>query len=217
MSAPALATAPLSAQLRERTRAAHERAETVPFITDLMHGRLSRAAYADLAAQQYGIYVALETASAALADAPRGANLVFPHLTRTPSIEADLSYLYGGDWREQIDVLPAAAAYAERVAQVAGDLPRYAAHAYTRYLGDLSGGQAIKRLVQRHYGLTEDGVRFYTFTEVAKPKVFKDQYRAELDALELGPLEVDVAVQEATVAFELSATLFDALGERHRA
>lgn len=212
-----LATSPLSAQLRERTRTAHERAETVPFITDLMNGRLGRAAYADLAAQQHGIYVALEAASAELVGAPRGANLVFSHIARVPSIEADLTYLYGPDWRARIDVVPAAEAYARRVAQVAGDLPRYAAHAYTRYLGDLSGGQAIKRLVQRHYGLDDRGVAFYTFTGIAKPKVFKDQYREQLDALELSPLEVDVAVEEATVAFELAATLFEALGERHPA
>ncbi len=217
MSAPTLASAPLSAQLRERTRAAHERAESVPFITDLMHGRLDRAAYADLAAQQYGIYVALEAAGAELVGVPRGSNLVFADLTRTPSIEADLAYLYGEDWRERIDVLPAAHAYAERIAHVGGDLPRYAAHAYTRYLGDLSGGQAIKRLVQRHYGLGEEGVAFYTFTGIAKPKVFKDQYREQLDALELSPLELETAVDESNVAFELSTALFAALGERHTA
>ncbi|WP_152192618.1 biliverdin-producing heme oxygenase [Georgenia satyanarayanai] len=217
MSAPAIATAPLSAQLRERTRAAHERAESVPFITDLMHGRLDRAAYADLAAQQHGIYVALEAASAELVGAPRGATLVFADLTRAPSIEADLAYLYGQDWRERIEVLPAARAYAERIAQVAGDLPRYAAHAYTRYLGDLSGGQAIKRLVQRHYGLGEEGVAFYTFAGIAKPKVFKDEYRSQLDALDLSALETETAVDEANVAFELSTALFAALGERHSA
>lgn len=217
MSAPSIATDSLSAQLRERTRAAHERAESVPFITDLMHGRLDRAAYADLAAQQYGIYVELEAASAELVGVPRGSSLVFADLTRTPSIEADLAYLYGEDWRECVDVLPAARAYAARIAEVAGDLPRYAAHAYTRYLGDLSGGQAIKRLVQRHYGLGEEGVAFYTFTGIAKPKVFKDEYREQLDALELSPLEVEMAVDEANVAFELSTALFAALGERHTA
>jgi len=217
MSAPALDIAPLSAQLRERTRDAHERAETRPFISDLMHGRLDRAAYADLAAQQYGMYVALEAASAALVGSPRGRGLLFPELTRTPSIEADLAYLYGPQWRERIDVLPVAVEYAERIAHVSGDLPRYAAHAYTRYLGDLSGGQAIKRLVQRHYGLGEDGVAFYTFTDIAKPKVFKDEYRERLDALDLSPLEVETAVEEAMVAFELSAALFTALGERHSA
>ncbi|MCM3662589.1 biliverdin-producing heme oxygenase [Georgenia satyanarayanai] len=217
MSAPSIATAPLSAQLRERTRAAHERAESVPFITDLMHGRLDRDAYADLAAQQYGIYVALEAASAELVGAARGSSLVFADLTRTPSIEADLAFLHGADWREHIAVLPAARAYAERIAQVAGDLPRYAAHAYTRYLGDLSGGQAIKRLVQRHYGLGEEGVAFYTFAGIAKPKVFKDTYREQLDALDLSPLELEMAVDEANVAFELSTALFAALGERHHA
>ena len=214
-SAVSLHTAPLSAQLRERTREVHERAETRPFVADLMHGRLSRAAYADLAAQQYGLYVALEAASAELAGADRGAGLVFTDLTRTPSIAADLTYLYGPRWRERIEVLPVAAQYAERIAQTAGDLPRYAAHAYTRYLGDLSGGQAIKRLVQRHYGLGEAGVEFYTFTGIARPKVFKDRYREQLDALELSPLETETAVAEATLAFELSAALFTALGERH--
>jgi len=210
-----LETAPLSAQLRERTRDVHQQAESVPFITDLMHGRLDRAAYADLAAQQYGMYVALETASASVSGTSRGAGLVFDELTRTPSIEADLTYLYGPRWRETIDVLPAAQEYAERIAHVSGDLPRYAAHAYTRYLGDLSGGQAIKRLVQRHYGLGEEGVAFYTFAGIAKPKVFKDEYRERLDALDLDPLEVETAVAEATLAFELSTALFAALGERH--
>lgn len=219
MSAPVIdrAVTPLSTRLREGTRAAHERAETVSFITDLMHGALSTAAYADLAAQQHGIYIALEAASQQMLASQRGRDLVFPGLTRTPSIEADLAFLFGPEWRAEIDVLPVAREYAERIVEVGDDLPRYAAHAYTRYLGDLSGGQAIKRLVQRHYGLGEEGVAFYTFEEIEKPKVFKDVYRARLDALELTPAEVDAAVDEAGVAFDLSARLFAALGERHHA
>lgn len=219
MSAPVVdrAVVPLSARLREGTRAAHERAETVSFITDLMQGRLSTAAYADLAAQQYGMYIALEAASQRMLESDRGRELVFPGLTRTPSIEADLAFLFGPEWREAIDVLPVAHEYAARITEVSDDLPRYAAHAYTRYLGDLSGGQAIKRLVQRHYGLGEEGVAFYTFETIEKPKIFKDVYRARLDALELTPTEVDEAVDEAGVAFDLSARLFAALGERHQA
>lgn len=217
MSAPPIdVTATLSARLRDGTRAAHDRAETVSFITDLMQGRLSTAAYADLAAQQHGLYLALEGASDRWRATERGRGLVFDGLTRTPSIEADLAFLFGPGWREEIDVLPVAREYAERVAEVGDDLPRFAAHAYTRYLGDLSGGQAIKRLVQRHYGLGEEGVAFYTFETIAKPKVFKDEYRARLDALELDDAEVDAAVEEAGVAFDLSARLFAALGERHR-
>src|SRR5690625_5376187 len=93
MSAPTLAPSSLSTQLRERTRDAHERAETVPFITDLMRGRLDRAAYADLAAQQYGIYVALEGAARRMADNPRAQGLLFAELTRTPRSEEHTSEL----------------------------------------------------------------------------------------------------------------------------
>jgi len=207
----------LSLQLREGTRAAHDRAETVTFIADLMGGRLNREAYADLAAQQYGIYVALETAGERIGAEARGAGIVFPELTRTPSIEADLEFLYGAQWRERIDVLPVAEQYAERIAAVGGNLARYAAHAYTRYLGDLSGGQAIKRLVQRHYGFGEEGVSFYTFEAVPKAKPFKDLYRERLDALDLDAEEVADAVAEADIAFDFAARLFEALGERHRA
>ncbi|MEE6281575.1 heme oxygenase (biliverdin-producing) [Georgenia sunbinii] len=219
MSAPVIdaAVVPLSTRLREGTRAAHDRAETVTFITDLMQGRLSTAAYADLAAQQYGLYIALEAASEQMRGSERGQSLVFDGLTRTPSIETDLAFLFGPQWRDEIDVLPVAHEYAARVAEVSDDLPRYAAHAYTRYLGDLSGGQAIKRLVQRHYGLGEDGVAFYTFETIEKPKIFKDTYRARLDGLELTDVEIEAAVDEAGVAFDLSARLFAALGERHSA
>lgn len=221
MSAPTMdrvsTVAPLSLQLCEGTRAAHEQAETRTFIADLMQGRLSRAAYADLAAQQYGIYIALEEASQRMLDSERGRGLIFPGLTRTPSIEADLAHLFGAGWRQEIALLPVAREYAARIAEVGGDLPRYAAHAYTRYLGDLSGGQAIKKLVQRHYGLGEEGVSFYTFETIEKPKVFKDTYREQLDSLELDEAETAAAVEEAGVAFELSAALFTALGERHQA
>lgn len=217
MSASAVSLVPLSAQLRERTRAAHERAETVPFITDLMHGRLDRAAYADLAAQQHGIYLALETSGATFRGVPRAEGLLHDELVRTPSIEADLGHLYGPRWAERIDVLPAAREYADRIGDTRGDLPRYAAHAYTRYLGDLSGGQAVKRLVQRHYGLGEAGTTFYTFTGISRPPVFKNHYRARLDRLGLSTREVETAVAEATLSFELATALFVALGERHAA
>lgn len=39
-------------------------------------------------------------------------------------------------------------------------------HSYVRYLGDLSGGQVLRRRVAKAYGLAEDddaGVEFYTF------------------------------------------------------
>ncbi len=46
---------------------------------------------------------------------------------------------------------------------------------HDRYLGDLSGcGQVIGQLMQRHFGFDTNGVGFYLFEQIAKPKEFKE-------------------------------------------
>ena len=50
----------------------------------------------------------------------------------------------------------------------------FVAHHYTRYLGDLSGGQAIGRLMKRHFGFETNGILFYLFDQIADPKAFKE-------------------------------------------
>ena len=203
---------PLSVALREGTRDEHETAERSGFVEQLLAGRLDRAAYADLAAQQLVVYTALEAAGAQLED---DGDLVFAELTRVPAIEKDLGHLYGADWRTQVRVLPATRVYADRLAQTADSLPKYAAHAYTRYLGDLSGGQIIKRMLQRHYGFTSEGIAFYDFPQIHKLKPFKDVFRERLDALPLDDEARAAVVEEARLAFRLNADVFGELGAAH--
>lgn len=203
---------PLSLALREGTRGEHETAERSGFVELLLSGALDRAAYADLAAQQLAIYRALELAASRLEDDGR---LVFTELVRVPTIERDLAYLYGPGWRSHVRVLPATEAYVRRLEQTGGSLPLYAAHAYTRYLGDLSGGQIIKRMLQRHYGFTADGIAFYDFPEIHRLKPFKDVYRERLDALELDDEARATVVEEARHAFRLNAAVFGELGAVH--
>ncbi len=205
----------LSALLREGTREVHAVAESAPFIERLMAGTLDVAAYAGLAAQQHAIYVALEAAHPAMKQDERGATLVFDELERVPAIEADLEHLYGPAWRDDIEILPATRAYAARLAEVGTRLPEYAAHAYTRYLGDLSGGQVIKTMMQRHYAMGDAGLAFYDFPGIGKAKPFKDLYRERLDGLALGEAETERAVAEAREAFLLNRAVFADLGERH--
>ena len=206
---------PLSAVLRAATRSAHEDAEQRPFIVALMRGELGTAAYADLAAQHLAIYAALEGAGRRVRDLP-GGSIVIDHLERVPAIEADLAHLHGPAWRQSVRVLPATERYASRLRAVAPtSVAAYAAHAYVRYLGDLSGGQAIKAILQRSYGLPDEAVGFYTFAAVPKPKVFKDEYRALLDALPLDEPGRALAVTEAKTAFELTTHVFAELGAAH--
>lgn len=220
-TADTLATegATLSSLLREGTRQVHREAETMGFIETLMSGGFGdrgKAAYADLAAQQLAIYGALEAASARIAATPEGAaaEIVFDELERTPQIEQDLEFLFGAEWAEKVTVLPATARYVARLDAI-DTLPQYAAHAYTRYLGDLSGGQVIRTMLQRHYGFGEEGVSFYRFDRIEKPKVFKDLYRERLDALRFDDEGRAAVVAEAQEAFRLNQALFAELGDIH--
>ncbi|KAE8766069.1 heme oxygenase (biliverdin-producing) [Georgenia thermotolerans] len=210
-----LTGAPLSQRLRDGTQDDHRAAESQPFVSALLAGELDVAAYADLAGQQLAIYRALEDGGSAMRRDPRGRHLVFSALERVPSIERDLAHLHGPGWRDRLRILPATRAYAARLRAVAGHLPEYAAHAYTRYLGDLSGGQIIKRMVQRHYGVGGDGLTFYDFPDIPKAKPFKDRYRERLDALELDAAETARTVAEAQEAFRLNRAVFAELGTIH--
>ncbi|MGC5615076.1 heme oxygenase (biliverdin-producing) [Georgenia sp. Z1491] len=215
----ATTTQPLSEVLRDATRPQHEHAETRSFVSDLMGGRLGRAAYVDLARQHHAIYTALEGAGDRLVGGgtggdPVAAAFVLPELRRVPSLEADLATLAGPTWRKELPVLAATETYVARLEGIA-DAATYLAHAYTRYLGDLSGGQAIARMLQRHYGMTADDLTFYTFTGIEKVKPFKDRYRALIDDAAFASEQRDRVVEEAKVAFDLNAAVFVALGERH--
>lgn len=66
-------------------------------------------------------------------------------------------------------------AYVDRINTVADfpDPSPLLAHSYTRYLGDLSGGQFIRKTIIKAYGLDEAGglgVEFYEFKELGGSK-----------------------------------------------
>lgn len=208
-------TTPLSTRLRDATRPQHEHAETRSFVTELMSGGLGengREAYIALARQHHAIYRALEGAGDRLASSSVVAPFLLSELTREPSLAADLQVLAGPRWQE-LDVLPATHRYVERLEAI-GEPATYIAHAYTRYLGDLSGGQIIGRMLQRHYGLEPSELTFYAFEQIPKPKPFKDHYRALLDAAALTEAEQEACAEEAKGAFDLNAALFVELGAR---
>lgn len=84
------------------------------------------------------------------------------------------------------------------------------AHAHTRYLGDLSGGQHILRRVQRRFPASSPavGFDFYAFDDAPK---LKAEFRAALDCVPVSTQLTSAIVDEANHAFLLNATLFDAL------
>ncbi|WP_420111810.1 heme oxygenase (biliverdin-producing), partial [Pseudactinotalea sp.] len=119
----------------------------------------------------------------------------------------------GPDWRSTEPPRPAARADAEHIASVSHSTPAFVGHHYTRYLGDLSGGQAISRRVSQYYGLTEGepGLLFYRFDGIPKPKLYKDDYRRALDSAPWGESERAEVIAEAERAFAMNAAIFASL------
>ncbi|HWK19465.1 MAG TPA: biliverdin-producing heme oxygenase [Microbacteriaceae bacterium] len=205
------APTPLSELLRSATADQHQRAETRPFIADLMGGALTLGDYVDYVAQFAYVYEALESRDTSADPAP----LHDPRLARLASIESDLAAFGAADWRTTHPALPSTAAYAARLRELSvGRYAEYLAHHYTRYLGDLSGGQAIGAMIARHYGATPEQLAFFHFADIEKPVIYKREYREALDALELTAEEREAVVAEARAAFDFNAAVFDELGSR---
>jgi heme oxygenase len=200
---------PFSQALRERTRSGHSDSEGATFMEDLMTGKGCRDDYIALVAQHYFIYAALEEAGDRMKLDADAAAFITPQLIRLPALEADLLFLLGDDWRESIAPLPTTVRYVERIRSVASTWSGgFIAHHYTRYLGDLSGGQIIRTLMQRQFGFETNGVGFYLFDQIAKPKEFKDVYRSQLDSVDWSEEERERVIDEVMIAYRFNTDLF---------
>lgn len=205
-----VAAAGLAERLRRETAALHHQVERTGVMHALLHRRVDRAAYARLLRSLHAIYAALEPALAARRTDPCVAKVFDPALCRADALAADLHTLHGPHWAGELAVAPAARHYAERVAELAdADPPALVAHAYVRYLGDLSGGQALRQLVADTFALPAgEGTRFYRFGTGAQTDALKRAFRAALDRLPADRAVQDTIVAEACRAFERHRQLF---------
>ena len=201
----------LSTAMREGSLAEHQQAEDSPFMSELLGGRVNEQGYADLLLRLRVVYATMEPLLRDRLADPAVAAVHDTALERLAAVDADLEH-WCPDGTRTVDS-PAAEAYRARLEEVAEWGGYLVAHHYTRYLGDLSGGQAIGRILDRTFELGGRGVSFYDFPEIEKPKVYKDAYRARLDALDLTPEDRAHVVEEVKVAFHLNQAMFVELGK----
>ncbi|MEU6661371.1 biliverdin-producing heme oxygenase [Streptomyces sp. NPDC046821] len=221
-----------SALIRAASHEQHAEAESTTFMSDLLGGALGVEAYARYTEQLWFVYRELEGGGLeggaggqvggglegleGLVGDPVAGPFIQPELFRLREIERDLAHLRGDGWRDSLSALPATQVYADRVAECVRSWPGgYVAHHYTRYLGDLSGGQIIRDKAEKAWGFARkgDGVRFYVFEGVSNPAAFKRRYRELLDGVCADELERQRIVGECKLAFSLNTGVFKALGE----
>ncbi len=204
----------LASALRQDTKPLHAQAERSGVMRDLLQGRLGLVEYCRLLRNLRALYAVLEPALLRHCDHPCVAPVYFPALFREAALTADLKSLGDADAANDEAALAAATLiYRQRLQELdAHDPALLVAHAYARYLGDLSGGQILARIVARSYGLVGDaGTRFYDFgpadTVLAQAKAL----RLGLDAVPVDAADGRRIVGEAQHAFSLHGQLFEQL------
>ncbi|XP_007231385.3 heme oxygenase [Astyanax mexicanus] len=204
----------LSEQIKAATKESHVRAENTQLMLAYQRGQVSLQQYKLLLCSLYKVYEALEEELDRNCSHEAVAPIYFPQeLARLESLKKDLEHFYGQNWKEQLVVPAATLRYAQRLREIGRKHPEYlVAHAYTRYLGDLSGGQVLGRITQKSLGLkTGEGLAFFSFPGVSSPNLFKQLYRGRMNSIELTKEQREEVLQEATRAFELNIEVFDDL------
>ena len=203
----------LASQLREGTKKSHTMAENTGFVSCFLKGVVDKSSYRKLVADLYFVYSAMEEEVTALSDHPVVGPIAMKELNRREALEKDLAYYFGPDWAAQARPSAAALAYVERIHQVASESPELlVGHHYTRYLGDLSGGQILRTIAQKAMNLpSNDGLQFYSFEAIDDEKDFKVAYRARMDKLPIDQPTANRIVEEANHAFHLNMNMFKEL------
>ena len=201
-----------SKELKKGTSKSHSAAENSKFVSSFLRGVLDPEEYRRLIAQFYFVYSTMEKCIKESDDRWVEKNY-YPELERVESLSKDLEYYYGPNWNEVIKPSEGCVQYVERIHEVADKDPYLlVGHHYTRYLGDLSGGQILKGIAEKALNLPKnEGLHFYDFPDITDKKEFKTKYRSGLDKVTTDSHKINDIIAEANYAFRLNMYMFDEL------
>jgi heme oxygenase len=199
----------LAQRLREGTKHSHTAAENTAYMKCFLKGIVEREPFRKLLANLYLVYSTLEAELQRHQSHPVLGTMYFPELNRTANLEKDLAFYYGENWCEQIAPLAAGQVYVDRLKEISNTDPvLLIAHAYTRYMGDLSGGQSLKNIIRSALNLPPDqGTGLHEFEQlptVEAKRAFKEKYRLALNSLDIDEATIERIVGEANYAFQLN-------------
>ena len=201
-----------SKDIKEGTKKSHSAAENTKFVSSFLRGVVSKDSYKLLVADLYFVYTAMEEEFKIFKNDPVLGKLYLPELERVTALERDLRYYYGPIWRSLIKPSEACQRYVDRIHEVAKTEPELLiGHHYTRYLGDLSGGQILKGIAEKALNLNGEGLNFYEFGKIDNAKIYKEKYRSILDTLPLTDSQQNAIITEANYAFRLNMYMFEQL------
>jgi len=170
--------------LKELTWEHHKNAERQEFVKYLMSGTIDPKIYATYLWNQFPCYEILEVMAQA-----QGLLDDFPTVVRAKSILNDFRELWPKEEKPPQHTM-ATKKYLTHMKTIMNDPDKIMAHIYVRHMGDLSGGQMIKKKVP-------GAGTFYQFDSDVKE--IKESIRAKTN---------DSMAEEAKICFDYATELF---------
>lgn len=190
-------------RLREETMDLHKETEHGDFQQNLLSGRLSTDAYADLLQQLLFVHRSLEsTLRARMGSDPILSGVVHEEQFVEDRILEDLEH-YGRSAAspETSAALPSAQAMTAMFAQLAAERPASLLGAHYVFEGSKNGGRFIARAMRGAYGLTgPGGLRYLEPYGEEQPHRWK-AFKAAMEALPLNAADQDAIVEAAKETF----------------
>jgi heme oxygenase len=201
----------LAQRLKRDTAVLHGKAESTGIMRALLAGAVDRTAYASLLHALHAVYDALERALVRHAAHAAVRHVHRPALFRTAALAHDLRALRGPGWCAA-PPCSAARRYAARLQSIDAEAPELlVAHAYVRYLGDLSGGRVLQRRVRESLQLDAACLSFFAYDADVSAHELADDFRRGLDAIDSDEPRARGIVAEAQSAFERHIEIFEEL------
>jgi heme oxygenase len=209
-----------SIRLRCSTQEVHSLAEQTGFIRGFLRGTASHQSYLQLLLDLLPVYQEMEYHLDRLCELDSKILIPFHfrELYRSEALKRDIDYISDCCTENgQLANLRASAhssEYVERVRSVAlsAEPVRLVGHLYTRYLGDLSGGQILAKIARNSMRLDcNRGLDFYEFEQIKNIAAMKKSFRAALDTLEGDAILEEIVTEEAILSFRYNIDIFNSL------
>lgn len=206
---------PYSIKIRHETKKIHTMAERCTFMRGFLRGAATIESYLVYLRGLQQVYRTLEKLLTKHRDHHLVGYFFHPELFREPTIAEDLAFFGAETQSLPLKSAEAIDQYLARLEKLGREQPEgLIAHAYTRYMGDLSGGQILSGIAAKTLGLNPatGGLAFYHFADIPNIPQFKKVFRSNLDRIpDHGDALETFMTNEAIRAFQLNIQFFSAL------
>jgi heme oxygenase len=200
---------PLADFLKSKTWSLHVEAEKTGVVADIIRQQIIMRDYLNFVYNLERVYRTLESEMVWLGRFEPLQEFFTSKLFRHGRLRRDYENLLSRQTLVALGPLyPVTVEYCSHISRAQNFKPTaMLAHIYVRYLGDLNGGQVLRRLLKSSLRLSDDCLSFYDFPSINNIHQFTSEFRNALDAIVLTESERDEVHRAAMDAFRFNITL----------